>query len=80
MCSGSLAHIGLSCLKEWLEGKKHFKETDQVNSYIWKQLECEICKAPFSDEVANIEGKMVKLLNYNIHEESQNYAVLESVT
>lgn len=36
LCSGSLAHIGLSCLREWLEGKKHCKETDHVNSYIWK--------------------------------------------
>jgi len=80
LCSGSLAHIGLSCLREWLEGKKHCKETDHVNSYIWKQLECEICKAPFSDEVKNSEGKQVKLLNYTIHEGSQNYVVIESVT
>ena len=46
-CAGSMRHIGLSCLKEWLEGKRHCKETAVVNSYIWKNLECEICKTPF---------------------------------
>lgn len=48
-CGGSMRWIGLSCLKEWLEGKRHCKETDVVNSYIWKNLECEICKSPFKD-------------------------------
>ena len=26
-CTGSMGYIGLSCLKEWLEGKRHCKET-----------------------------------------------------
>jgi len=34
---------------EWLENKKHMKETPYVNSYIWKNLECEICKANYKD-------------------------------
>lgn len=45
-CTGSMRYIGLSCLKEWLAGKRHCKETPIVNSYIWKNLECEICKHP----------------------------------
>ena len=48
-CTGSLRYVGLGCLKEWLEGKRHCKETPVVNSYIWKNLECEICKTPFKD-------------------------------
>ena len=48
-CTGSMRFIGLSCLKEWLAGKRHCKETEIVNSYIWKGLECEICKHPFQD-------------------------------
>ena len=43
-CTGSMQYIHLDCLKEWLDGKKHMKETPVVNSYIWKGLECEICK------------------------------------
>lgn len=48
-CMGSMKYIGLSCLREWLDGKRHMKETEFVNSYIWKALECEICKHSFND-------------------------------
>jgi len=41
--------IAITCMKEWLEGKRHCRETDEVNSYIWKGLECEICKTPLKD-------------------------------
>jgi E3 ubiquitin-protein ligase DOA10 len=48
-CTGSMKYIHETCLKEWLEGKKHMKETEWVNSYIWKNLECEICKTSYAD-------------------------------
>lgn len=35
-CMGGIRYIGISCLAQWLEGKKHFRETLNVNSYIWK--------------------------------------------
>lgn len=43
-CIGSVRYIHLKCVQEWLESKKHKKETPYVNSYIWRGLECEICK------------------------------------
>ena len=79
-CTGSVRFIGLSCLKEWLEGKRHCKETPYVNSYIWKNLECEICKAPFKDIFRGREGRELNLLNYVIHEGVENYMIIESVT
>lgn len=48
-CTGSVKFIHLECIKEWLEGKKHKKETPIVNSYIWRGLECEICKGMYED-------------------------------
>jgi E3 ubiquitin-protein ligase DOA10 len=48
-CTGSMKYIHETCLNEWLEGKKHMKETEFVNSYIWKNLECEICKTSYAD-------------------------------
>jgi E3 ubiquitin-protein ligase DOA10 len=48
-CAGSMRFIAITCMKEWLEGKRHCRETDEVNSYIWKGLECEICKTPLKD-------------------------------
>jgi E3 ubiquitin-protein ligase DOA10 len=47
-----MKYIHIECLKEWLEGKKHKRETLEVNSYIWKNLECEICKTSYSDSTA----------------------------
>lgn len=79
-CGGSMGHIGLSCLKEWLEGKRHCKETGVVNSYIWKNLECEICKHPFKDSFLSKDGRELSLLNYNIHDGINNYMIIESVT
>ena len=80
ICSGSLKYIGLHCLKSWLENKRHCKETQAVNSYIWKGLECEICKTPFKDTFRSTKGKELQVLNYVIHENSNNYMVIESVT
>ena len=79
-CSGSLRWIGLSCLKEWLAGKRHCKETPIVNSYIWKCLECEICKNPFQDIYIASDGRELNLLNYTVHEGVDNYMIIESVT
>jgi hypothetical protein len=79
-CTGSMKYIHVSCLKEWLEGKKHMKETPYVNSYIWKGLECEICKSPYEDMITLKDGKEVSLLNYTVHEDAHSYMIIESVT
>ena len=79
-CIGSVKYIHLNCIKEWLEGKKHKKETPLVNSYIWRGLECEICKAYYDDIVHLSTGKEVSLLNFNIHEDAEKYMIIESVT
>eukprot|EP00350_Pseudokeronopsis_sp_OXSARD2_P005236 CAMPEP_0170546924 /NCGR_PEP_ID=MMETSP0211-20121228/5298_1 /TAXON_ID=311385 /ORGANISM="Pseudokeronopsis sp., Strain OXSARD2" /LENGTH=220 /DNA_ID=CAMNT_0010851651 /DNA_START=575 /DNA_END=1237 /DNA_ORIENTATION=+ len=79
-CTGSMKNIHLSCLKEWLEGKKHMKETPVVNSYIWKNLECEICKSTYSDVAQLKDGTEVSLLNYTVHADARMYMVIESVT
>lgn len=56
------------------------KETDLVNSYIWKNLECEICKSSYSDTTKLKSGEIVSLLNYNVHSASTMYMIIESVT
>jgi E3 ubiquitin-protein ligase DOA10 len=48
-CKGGVKYIHVECIKEWLESKKHKKETAYVNSYIWRGLECELCKSPYKD-------------------------------
>ncbi len=56
------------------------KETVAVNSYIWKNLECEICKTPYSDTTRLKSGKEISLLNYTIHDDANSYMIIESVT
>lgn len=80
-CIGSVKWIHLECIREWLEGKKHKKETPYVNSYIWRGLECEICKAFYKDVVKHPKtGKDLSLLMFDIHEDGYQHMIIESVT
>lgn len=79
-CAGSMRYIGLSCLKEWLDGKRRVSETKWINSYIWKNLECEICKTSLKGLLKGSGGRDLSLLNYSVHQNSQNYMILESTT
>ena len=79
-----MKYIHMTCLREWLEGKKHMKETEVVNSYIWKNLECESCKTSYAElsMIATLKDgiKEFNILNYKIHEDAKSYMVIESVT
>ena len=80
-CQGSIKYIHYECIREWLEGKKHKKETPFVNSYIWRGLECEICKAFYRDVVDHpITGKELSLLMFDIHDDAYQHMIIESVT
>ena len=50
-CAGTMSHIHLECLREWLNSKKSKKESDNVKTYCWKALECELCKVRFTGHV-----------------------------
>ena len=50
-CAGSMGHIHLECLREWLNSKKSRKESENVRTYCWKSLECELCKERFPGQV-----------------------------
>jgi hypothetical protein len=80
-CIGSVRYIHVKCIQEWLESKKHKKMTQFVNSYIWRGLECEICKAPYKDMVPIPNSKKVaSLLKFDTHEDAERYMIIESVT
>ena len=46
-CSGTMSHIHLECLREWLNSKKSRKDGEYVKTYCWKALECELCQQRF---------------------------------
>lgn len=67
-CTGGIKYIGAKCLREWLDQKRQFKEGPIVNSYIWKGLECELCKSAFPDSVVGKHGQVIELLNFKLHD------------
>lgn len=50
-CAGTMSHIHLECLREWLNSKRSKKEGEHVKTYCWKALECELCKVRFPGQV-----------------------------
>ena len=46
-CAGTMSHIHLECLREWLNSKRSRKDGEYVKTYCWKALECELCQQRF---------------------------------
>ena len=46
-CKGTMKFIHIKCLQEWLNSKKVQKDSENVKTFFWKSLDCELCKTPF---------------------------------
>jgi len=46
-CAGTMKFIHLEWLRGWLNSKRHSRETLYVNSYYWKNIQCELWKTLF---------------------------------
>jgi E3 ubiquitin-protein ligase DOA10 len=77
-CDGTMGHIHIECLREWLNSKRSFKENTAVKTYCWKALECELCKVKFPDRIVSDGGKYIELISFD--KPYSDYLVLESVT
>ena len=78
-CSGSLKYIHLKCLKHWILTKSCLKveESDYCNVFLFKEVECEICKMKFPDLIKH-NGKLYYLLDFS--KDFKNYLILETIT
>ena len=82
-CSGSMGMIHHECLKTWFESKKVVRVQNEVTTYFWKHLECELCKTPFPSETRSLDGKkLLNIIEYNVpdFDEESYYIVLESIS
>ena len=94
-CAGTMSHIHLECLREWLNSKRTKKENAKVTTYCWKALECELCKVRFPQQVykdgtvvtedLQLSSKQLKVLGKPIEIldfelPEQDFIVVESVT
>ena len=50
-----------------------------MNSYVWRGFSCEICKQEYQEYYRAKNGMMVSVLNYKLHNDAENYMILESV-
>lgn len=55
-CSGSIKYIHLECLKKWLKAKLHTRQSEHSVIYMWKNLECELCKFTYPPVFKSDEG------------------------
>ena len=46
-CAGTMKHIHLLCLREWLRSQVHVQNSGSSVTYHWKPLACELCKQEF---------------------------------
>lgn len=68
--------IHIECLKEWLHSNRAVKVNVHTKSYMWKSLECELCKKQFPDYIT-VKGKRHYLVNI---ERPKYYMVLDGLT
>jgi hypothetical protein len=94
-CAGTMSHIHLECLREWLNSKRSRKDGEYVKTYCWKSLECELCQQRFPGQVfpdgtivsdkLGLSQKQIKKLGKPIEilefeKPDSDYIVIESVT
>jgi hypothetical protein len=72
-----MKHIHLQCLKQWLNSKRTQRQSSQIATYCWKQVECELCKLRLPFQIQHHE-RTLDLLDYE--KPSKPYYILESVT
>lgn len=61
-CSGSVKHIHLNCLKQWIDSKRYHKVDVACETYMWKDLECELCHNSLPDIFLH-DGKEIHLVD-----------------
>eukprot|EP00347_Sterkiella_histriomuscorum_P023422 403334699 len=85
-CKGSMKHIHLTCLQEWLNSRKVTKETAISKTFFWKNLECELCKTLFPNHIKTGDNKnfFLRVIQYELptfqEGEEPSYVVFESIT
>ncbi|CAK61402.1 unnamed protein product (macronuclear) [Paramecium tetraurelia] len=60
-CIGSTKYVHINCLLKWIQQSSHFNSNAYCTRFIWKSLECEICKSVYPP-VFERNGKQFDLI------------------
>jgi hypothetical protein len=74
-CAGSMQHVHLKCLRQWLGMSENKKVSENVTTYTWKAFHCELCKEKLAD---HYEGTDQSHLIFEIQKPASNYVVIET--
>lgn len=77
-CTGSIRHIHLECLKEWLKSQITEKKTDCTSTYIWEPFKCDVCKTKYPDTFTMENGQKHEIMQFP--KPQPNYMILEANT
>jgi hypothetical protein len=61
-CDGTMKFIHLKCLQQCLRSRINIRTTEKVVSFVWKSLDCELCKKPFPHTVT-LNGQRIELID-----------------
>lgn len=75
-CAGSMGMIHISCLKEWVNGKRLVYKGRKVQSFFWKALECELCNEAFENRM---KYRMFQIMKIDLPNDGQDYMIFESI-
>lgn len=73
-CSGTMKHVHIECLQEWLKNKVKTRSSDNASSYYWKDISCELCKDSLPSCI-EVNGQSIELVSINYPEKP--YILLE---
>jgi hypothetical protein len=68
--------IHISCLKEWVNGKRLVYVGKKVQSFFWKALECELCNEAFEEKM---KYRMFSIMKIDLPNNGNDYMIFESI-
>lgn len=75
-CSGTMRHIHIECLRDWLKSKITIKTYVHMISYTYKTLECELCLSKFP---LKIKTKHNEFDTINMSTPNSAYLIFEQI-
>lgn len=63
-CKGSVEHVHLSCLREWIRVRCGLPSSDELcTGFQYRPLDCDLCKKPYAPTVCSVTEGVVKAEN-----------------
>lgn len=55
-CKGSMKWVHLMCLRTWMAGRLNIRNDGSTVCFLWRSLECELCKLPYPSIIEIVDN------------------------